>query len=210
MEPTPERAQLEFKEAVLSSFAFLKSYDMKPVQEEITLVRFKSATSFINVYHGRSSFELGIEIGRLNNPNEKISLYDAIAWAGAVETEGFGKHVAFQVSNRKDVQEFVFKLAKLVKKYAEPFLKGDATAYQAVKAASLKNTAKYVEQINLKRIRAKAEIAWHDKNYSQVAELYGSMREHLTSVEIGRLTYAEKCLLKTKAAEKLLSFIPEQ
>jgi hypothetical protein len=194
MEPDPERTQLGFKEAVLSSFDFLSFYGLRPVQAEITLVRFKSAIVLVNVYHGRASFELGVEIARLSSPDEKVSLYDAVAWAGAEKTEGLGQHVVFQVSNRKDVQDFVPRLARLVEKYAGPFLRGDASAYQAVKEASFKNTADYVKRINLNRIRDKAETAWHEKNYSQVVELYSSMREDLTKVETGRVSYAEKQL----------------
>jgi hypothetical protein len=71
------------------------------------------------------AFELGVEIGRLKEPNSKLTLYDIVAWAGVEKAEGFGQHVAFQVSSREGVQEFVPKLAHLVQKYGAPFLKSD-------------------------------------------------------------------------------------
>src|SRR5215471_1441934 len=104
MEPGPERGQLGFQEAV--RFSFLNSYGFKTVQEQTTFVRFESATVFVNVYHGRASFELGVEIGRLSNPGEMVLLLDVVTWAGVDKVEGFGQHVVFQVSNREGVQEF--------------------------------------------------------------------------------------------------------
>jgi hypothetical protein len=38
----PDRRQLGFREAVKSSFAFVKRYGLKIVQEEVTLVRYQS------------------------------------------------------------------------------------------------------------------------------------------------------------------------
>ena len=81
-EPSPERAKLGFREAVLSSFKFLNDVGFRPVEQEMTLVRYESPEVFVNVYHGRASFELGVEIGRLKEPNDKLTLYDIVAWAG--------------------------------------------------------------------------------------------------------------------------------
>jgi hypothetical protein len=203
MEPGANREQLGFREAVLFDFGFLGSYGFRPVQEEVTFVRFESTAVFVNIYHGRASFELGAEIGRLTNPGEKISLHDVVAWAGANKVEGFGEHVVFQVSSHEGVQEFVRRLAKLIQKYATPFLKGDADAYKCVAEASSRNTADYMKSMKLDRIRTKAEIAWHQKDFPQVAELYGSMRDDLNSVEAGRCAYAEKHLVGEQKGDSL-------
>src|SRR5712692_8348300 len=131
-EPSPDRAKLGFKDAVLSSFKFLERFGFRPVEEKTTFVRYESSVVFVNVYHGRASFELGVEVGRLTEPDEKVTLYEIVAWAGAEKAEGFGQHVMFQVSSREGVQEFVPKLARLIQKYGTPLLKADASAYRAV------------------------------------------------------------------------------
>ena len=46
--------------------------------------------------------------------------------------------------------------------------------------------------MNLKNVRGKAEAAWHAKDYAQVVELYGPVREDLTEVEAKKLAYAEQ------------------
>lgn len=195
-EPSPQRAKLRFKDAVLSSFKFLVELGLHPINERITFVRYESAEVFVNVYHGRASFELGVEIGRSKEPEEeKLTIYDIVAWAGAEKAEGFGRHVMFQVSSPEGVREFVPKIARLVQKYAIPFIKGDATAYREALEARTRAAAEYVKQVNVRQVRSKAEAAWSGKDYAQVAELYGRMRDRLSEVESKKLAYAEHQVL---------------
>src|SRR2546430_3685910 len=95
-EPSPDRARLRFRDCVLRDFQFLSEFGLRPVEEKTTFVRYESTNVFVNIYHGRASFELGVEVGRLAEPHEKVTLYDIVAWAHAQETEGFGQHVMFQ------------------------------------------------------------------------------------------------------------------
>jgi hypothetical protein len=195
-EPSPQRAKLGFKDAVLSSFTFLTELGLHPVDEKMTFVRYESSEVFVNVYHGRASFELGVEIGRLSEPDEeKLTIYDIVAWAGAERTEGFGQHVMFQVSSPEGVREFVPKLAHLVQEYATPFIKGDVTAYREALEARSRAAAEYVKQVNVKQARSKAEAAWQEKDYAQVVELYSRTRSDLSEVESKRLSYAEQQVL---------------
>jgi len=191
-EPSPERVKLGFREAVLSSFKFLNDAGFRPVEQETTLVRYESPEAFVNVYHGRASFELGAEIGRLKHPLEKLTVYDIVAWAGAEKTEGLGQHVAFQVSSRKGVQEFVPKLASLIEKYATPLLLGDGAAYDSALEIQSERTKEYERDLNLKSVRSKAEAAWHVKDYAQVIELFAPLRKHLTDLEAKKLAYSEQ------------------
>jgi hypothetical protein len=194
-EPGPERAKLGFKETVLSSFEFLSDFHLHPVQKEETFVRYESSEVFVNVFHGRASFELGVEIGRLKQPTEKLTFYDIVAWAGAEKAEGFGQHVTFQVSSRKGVQEFVPKLALLIKKHATSLLRGDGAEYDSALAIQSNRAEEYAKEVNLKSVRGKAEAARQAKDYAQVVELYDSMRKDLTEVEGKRLAYAEQQIL---------------
>lgn len=194
-EPGPERAALQFQETTLSSFRFLETMGFRPIQEEVTLLRYESSEMFMNVYRGRASYELNVEIGRLDEPNDKLYLGDIVASAGTEKAEGFGQHTVFQVSSREGVQEFVPKLAALVKKYAIPLLRGDREAFASAKRLQSSRGKELLKEINLKGIRSKAEAAWHAKDYAQVIELYDPVREDLTEVEAKKLTYAEQQVL---------------
>ena len=194
-EPSPERARLGFKEAVLSSFQFLTELGLHPVEEKVTFVRYESPDAFVNVYHGRASYELGVEIGRLDAPNDKLYLGDIVAWADAEKAEGFGQHVMFQVSSREGVQEFVPKLAALVKKYAIPLLRLERTAYDSAREIQARRGRALMLEMKMRGVRTKAERAWHAKDFAQVVELLGPMRENLSEVEAKKLTYAEQQVL---------------
>lgn len=197
MDPSPERAKLGFQEAVLSSFKFLTDLGFAPVEQKVTFVRYESSEIFVNVYHGRASYELGVEIGRLKGPDEKdkLSIGSVVDWAGAYKVEGFGQHVMFQVGTREGVQEFVPKLASLVKKYAIPLLRHDASAWSTALETQALRWTEYVKETNLKSVRAKAEEAWQAKDYARVVELYAPVREELTEVEAKKLAYAEQQVL---------------
>jgi hypothetical protein len=204
--PSPERARLEFRDTVLSSFKFLTEVGLRPVQKHSTLVRYESADVFVNVYHGRVSFELGVEIGRLNEPEqEKLTIGDIVASAGAEKAEGFGQHVMFQVSSPDGVREFVPKLADLVQKYALPFVKGYATAYREALQARSRAADQYMKQVNLRQVRSKTDAAWQAKDYARVVELYSQMRSELSEIESKRLVYAEQQVLTADVASRSAS-----
>lgn len=191
-EPSPERAKLGFKEAVLNSFGFLINEGFHVSEQEITFIRYESALVFINVYHGRASFELGVEIGRLNEPNKALTLYDITSWYGLENTGEVDHPVAFQVSSRKGVQEFVPKLAEVFKKYATPLIRGNMAAFTSAYKLQLERSKEYEKEVNLKNVRKSAETAWQKKDFDRVVELLSSIRGDLTQIENKKLAYAEQ------------------
>jgi hypothetical protein len=199
-EPRPERRELRFQEAVLASFTFLSELGFRPLEENATFVRYESSEVFVNVYHGRSSYELGVEIGRLRMPSEKASIFSIVRWAGAGNAEGLGQHVIFQTSSTSGVQEFVPKLAHLVQKYAIPFLKANDEAYKEIEDINRHSAAEYQKEVHLRDVRRRAEAAWHSKDYAQVAESFGAIRKELSEIEAKKLTYAEEHLLTAQNA----------
>ena len=187
------RLQLGFEEAVLGTFEFLLPYGLKPVERNATFVRYESKQLFVNVYHGRASFEIAAEIGSRNH-TLKYELSYIVHYAGtsAWEAEGFGRVTMFQVSSREGVQRFVPKVAELLKKYGNPFLQGDAAFYDGLEEADRLASVEYTRRQRLEGVRKKANAAWSEKDLPRMAELYRTMRDELTEIETKRLAYAEK------------------
>jgi hypothetical protein len=187
------RLQLGFEEAVLGSFEFLLPYGLKPVERNATFVRYESKQLFVNVYHGRASFEIGVEIGSRNHTLKyQLSYIVHLAGTSAWEAEGFGRVTMFQVSSREGVQRFVPKVAELLKKYGNPFFQGDAAFYDGLEEADRLASVEYTRRQRLEGVRKKANAAWSEKDLPRVAELYRTMRDQLTEIETKRLAYAEK------------------
>src|ERR671917_546664 len=66
--PDSGREKLDFAEEVQSAFTFLVTdYGFRLVRTEPTFVRYESPDVCVNIYHGRASFEIGVEIGRFIN-----------------------------------------------------------------------------------------------------------------------------------------------
>jgi hypothetical protein len=201
-EPGPDRSKLGFKEAALSSFDFLRRYGFSCVRAEPTFVRYESTQTssgkrlFVNVYHGRGSYELGVEIGPCDQDQATLTLPLIVEWASGEKRENPDQQTIFQASTREGVNRFVPKLAELVQKYAKPFLKGDINDYQSAAEHVRRGSALYEKDMQLRRVREQADLAWHDKDYAQVVGLYEPFEEDLSRSEGMRLEYAKKQLLR--------------
>ncbi len=192
-EPGRNRWKLGFKEAVLHNFGFLRSYGMAPVTEEVTLVRYESECVFVIVYHGRASYEIGVELGRTDRP-EKYGL-GHVVWQADKEVykaEGFGGAVMFQVSTADGVSRIVPKVVALLEKYGHAFLSGSTAFYEELARANERASIAYQRDQMLTRIRQEAEAAWAAKDYARVAELYHPIEEELTKIERKRHSYAAR------------------
>lgn len=187
-----QRGKLGFKEAATASFDFLNQLGFRLIGEEITLLRYESSTVFVNVYHGRASYELGVEIGRVTQREKHVHIFSIVRWAGAEKAEGFGHHVMFQVSSREGVQRFVPQIAALVKKYAIPLLLGEEQAFQSVFAFAARLYADEMKNESLRVLRGEAEGAWQAKDFARVVEVYGGIRADLTEAEVKKLAYAKR------------------
>jgi hypothetical protein len=196
-----DRWQLGFEDAVLSSFAFLQAHGLNPVEENATFVRYESDAVFVNVYHGRGSFEIGVEIGRLDRP-EKYGLGYIVSWAGKQqwEAEGFGRGTMFQVSTREGVQNLVPRVAELIKKYAPPFLSGRIDFYDELQRANDRSSVKFEREQLLNRIRKEADTAWTAKDFARLTGLLQPIIGDLTEIESKRLAYAEKHISNVEKA----------
>jgi hypothetical protein len=69
--------RLGFVALATEAFAFLLRLGFAVVRREGTLVRFESDSVFVNVYHGRSSYQVGLELGRVGK-DELYSLYEVL------------------------------------------------------------------------------------------------------------------------------------
>jgi hypothetical protein len=192
-EPGENRWKLGFKEAVLENFAFLQVKGFKALLAEDTLVHFESATVLVNVYHGRGSFEIGVQIGRLDR-SLKYGLDYIVRRAGKEvwNSEGFGQSTMFQVSDREGVCSIVPKVARLVQKYGEPFLEGDPNFYNELERADKHESMKFQRDQALQKVHKEARAAWMARDYARVAELFQPVRDDLTETDRKKLEYAEK------------------
>lgn len=204
-EPNSDRSQLRFEEAVLSAFAFLTapSHAFRCVTSESTIVRYESTDVFVTIYHGRSSYELGCEIGLLTGQGdaglgkggdedpleEGFTIWEIARLEGA---PGIDERTFLQASTAERVERLVPQLAELVRTYAPRALRGDAAYYASLSQARTSWFENYMTDSRLKRARADVARAWQSKNYAEVVRLLEPLSDELTPAEYKKLEYARK------------------
>jgi hypothetical protein len=204
-EPGPDRWKLGFKDAVIKSFGFLRRYGYHRVRADVTFVRYETPwysfkkRFYVNVYHARGSYEMGVEVGSKDSDAEMVNLPWILRWAGAPEAnkcfgDDTGNTMLF-AETRDAVQALVPRMAGLVRRYAEPFLRCDPAAFAAVNAMTRESSQKWVEQTNrLAPKRYQATLAWEARDFERVAAIYESFEDELMAEEKDRLIEAKKQL----------------
>ena len=184
------RRRLGFTEQVLSSFGFLiKEYGFRVAKSDPTFVRYESSIVFVNIYHGRTSYELGFEVGRLDDGSGQEEQPYSLSMI--MQHMRKQEQKSFQASTRDRVKELVPKLADLVRTYANSFLKGDVATFRELMTTRLDMADKLHDELRVRAVRQKAVNAWRARDFLQVAELYDSIFEHLTQAEVKKLNYAK-------------------
>jgi hypothetical protein len=194
--PGPERARLGFVEEVIAAFDFLTSeYGFRLVKAEVTFVRYETPEVFVNIYHGRASYELGVEIGcfadTVDSAERHYSLVEIIELASAKAESGY---TFYQASTPERVKTWVLRLAALVRKYADKALQGDALTFEQLREVRSRLSHEYLTAMKLRRIREQVNKAWQAKDYAKVVELYEQVRDDLSPAEQKKLEYARKHL----------------
>jgi hypothetical protein len=189
------RERFGFSQAVLTSFRFLiAEFGFKCVKQETTLVRYESSSVFVNIYHGRSSYELGVEIGELRRNSDVPEFGFTLGEIISLTDTKIGSMYPYQITKPELISKYISQLAELVKKYAVSALIGDRVFFEQLSSSQLRKSEEYIKDMKLTEVRTKGEVAWREKNYKQVVELYGSVEGDLTLSERKKLEYARRKL----------------
>jgi|GEM_PF-1071444 len=185
------REELRFSEITRTAFRFLiDEFGFEFVESDATYVRYHTGLVFLNVYHGRRSYEIDVEIGRLSRPDTRqYRLADVLGAIAGLEDK---RETYLQASNVDSVEQGVHAAASLVRSHYGPLLRGDEFTFGVVGAYVARVDADYTREVVQRPVRDAANDAWRSKDYEKVSELYRSIRTDLTDVEKKRLDYAER------------------
>ena len=207
-EPGRDRWKLGFKEAVVENFQFLRKYGYRLVRTEATFVRYEipwyslRRRFYVNVYHGRGGYDLGVEVGPCADDRDQATLLGILNWANAPEVKNW--HVGdtlWPAESREAVQTLVPKVAELVRKYADPFLRGDREAFRTLKKMNTEAYAVWEEEMRRNAPkRHQATMAWEAKDFERVAAIYETFEHELRQEENERLAEARRELARRSTA----------
>jgi hypothetical protein len=199
--PGPDRYRLGFADAVSDAFGFLLGRGFQLVELSETFAPYEAARRFVQVSHGRGSYELGVEIGRWTEldgvPHEQLfSLRDVVSLTTDPAAIGFGGTSA---TTAETVRKFITRLAAWTQEYASPLISDGEDLFQALRA---RNSAWFDAEQDAQRarlLRSRADEAWRARDFANVVNAYTELDRELTTVELrpserGRLAYALKAL----------------
>jgi hypothetical protein len=186
-----DRATLEFTRVAIEAFAFISTYGFQLRACEATVVQFASETVFLNVYHGRSSYEIGMEFGLTSceGSADGYSLAELIRLQAPEEGKRYRR---FSAASAGEVQVGVRRLAEHVLRYGERLLKGDLIVFEELRRQRQEWASTFAAKVRYEQVSPKAADAFRRQEYRKAAELYESIRSELTPAEIEKLAFARK------------------
>jgi hypothetical protein len=195
--PGAGRNELGFVDAARCHFGFLADLGFTEERAEPTYLRFEKGDTFVEVFHGRASFELGIELGhrvRVDDDDleQKFHIVD-VAPVLAPEI-----HYTARTATTKDqVERFVEELAATTRPLAERVERDGTEAFELISQAVAVQSEEYLQGLRAARLRSRADEAWRRKDFASVVSAYAEIESELESVglrpsEAKRLDYARR------------------
>ena len=185
-----KEGHLGFVDLVLNAFAFLVNLQFSIVRRTATFVRFENNAIFINIYHGRSSYLVGLEIGRIGF-SELYSFYEVLNCVAPDETE----KARCQALTYDVLERCLTEIASTLAVNCRNLLLGDDNAFQALRLTALDLRKETTLQAQFGGKIDQADKAWEDKQYGKAAELYKGAEPALDKTRRRRLAYLNKKLL---------------
>lgn len=182
----PERTRFDFASAVSERFAFLDDLGFSRVESLPTLVRFRKGDLEVNVYHGRQSFEIGLEVVR---QGERYSMSELIR---VTDPETAGRYRNFATTTPQGIAEGLRRLKDLAQRYGNPALRGDPEFFTTIESQRKAWMEGYALDVLAGQLRPKAEAAFRKGDYQEAVELYERIRPRLSATELKKLTLARE------------------
>jgi hypothetical protein len=156
-------------------------------------VRFESSKANVDiVFDGNRSYELTLLLSRARltgAPPASFTIDEVLRLRGAPEAAHFS---LVQVTTPQKLAEFVAQFANLLRRYGRDVVAGDDDAFRDLAEQRSQEAEAYGRQRDVRVARAKAQIAWREKNYAGVVEALRPVRSTLTASEIRKLEFAER------------------
>jgi hypothetical protein len=184
--------RLGFLAKAKTAFKFLESYGFKIVKEDLGFIRYENTSYFINICHGRISYELHIELGHRGS-EDRYDLEDIIGMTDPIEE---GKYFRPMPYTPESLDKFIEMHVQLLKKYGESLLNGDANTWDELHKYHERSVIKYWNNMQRESIQEKAAIAFRERRYSDFIKLYAGLEADLTQLERKKIEYAKRKIIR--------------
>ena len=181
-----DRTELGFADVVRQGFAFVEDFGFREVDALPTIVRYRKDDLVLNVFHGRQSYEISMEIGR---DDEMYSLSSLIS---AADPEAVRSHQHWAATTPEALASGVARLATLVRCYGARALRDDPAFFADLRKQRKSWSNDFALDVLARQIRPKAAAAFRERRYGEAAELYEKISARLSGAERAKLAFCRK------------------
>lgn len=182
------RKSLKFPILAKEALSFLQNWGYLVEYQDDTIVKFTGPFGRINVYHGRSSYEIGIEFGPENsNQSKMFSLDQLIKLTTGTEENDYYNPCA---TSEESVHRFLLEQAELLKKYGVRIFEGDLRVWFDLEDIRKRNAFNMEIESKLKNARSLSDKAFKSRRFSEVVKYLSEVEAWLTPTEKKKLSYA--------------------
>jgi hypothetical protein len=128
---------------------------------------------------------------------ETLDMFSLSDLLGAMNVDLPESKTPFQVSDEGRLGPFLDRLAEDMRDNAQAALAGDRVFYRELQRYRNSQAQAYMRDMNLRRVRARAEEAWRAHDFDKVVNLYSPVEDELTTSERAKLAYARQQRPKT-------------
>lgn len=176
--------RLGFADAAARAFAFLLRSGFALVLREETRLRFESPGVFINVYHGRSSYQVGLEIGRIHD-GDLYSLHELLI---AVAPENV-EWARCQTTDPEALERCLTAIADTVDRKCRSLLAGSREAFEQLQRVVVPMRESATLEAQFGALIDLADRAWERKDFGAAVDLYEKAAGALDETRRRRLEY---------------------
>ena len=181
---------MTFGEAAALEFSFLVSeLGFECNERGQTLARFEKEGVLVNIYHGRSSFEVSFEVVIADRPGAAVVTASPADVAALGDLEG---NYFFQSSNPDVVLVLLHQLATLLSDHGRGLLRPDMLLVERVRWVQSKRSQEQMKKWELEDARRDAEVAWKEHRWGDLIRALSPVEAHLLESERKKLSYARR------------------
>jgi len=177
---------LDFSAEARRAFAFLVAQGFVVEEASPTLIRYRKGEVAVAVYHGRRSYELGLEVSRGEETHSLAELIKLVDTAAAKNYRSWTATTTASVANGLDI------LSALAQRYGEQVLSGDPQSFMKLKAQQQAWSSEFALDVLAGQLRPQAHAAFRNGEYAEASELFERIEPRLSPVELQKLRVAQR------------------
>jgi hypothetical protein len=179
-----------FRAAVREKFSGLEALGFRPLESEVSLVRFVGPGVEVVVFHDRLSYELVLEF---HFGSEMFSLSEVIRAAQPQKAD----YRRWAAETPQEVANGLAQLAGLLQEYGRDALSGDAEFLERLRRQRKDWSKSLAMEVRVSQTRPKAEEAFRLGEYETAARLYAQIEDALSATERTKLAVARRKVIES-------------